>query len=84
MLSNCISESSKRNTDLEYTQTFDFTFLQREWADADTHRREFDYTMQPAPSIPLIDTTRERRDMWFLKRRGLPALYWNAILPGRA
>lgn len=45
---------------------------------------EFDYTMQPAPSIPLIDTTRERRDMWFLKRRGLPALYWNAILTGRA
>lgn len=45
---------------------------------------EFDYTMQPAPSIPLIDTTKERRDMWLLKRRGLPFLYWNAILTGRA
>lgn len=44
---------------------------------------EFDYTMQPTPSIPFIDTTHERRDMWFLKRRGLPALYWNAILTGR-
>lgn len=45
---------------------------------------EFDYTMQPAPSIPLIDTTHERRDMWYLKRRGLPAMYWNLILTGRA
>ncbi|MFW6600520.1 FAD-dependent oxidoreductase [Propionibacteriaceae bacterium Y2011] len=45
---------------------------------------EFDYTMQPAPSIPLIDTTHERRDMWLLKKYGLPALYWNAILSGRA
>ena len=44
---------------------------------------EFDYTMKPTPSIPLIDTTRERRDMWYLKRHGLPALYWNLILTGR-
>ncbi len=40
--------------------------------------------MQPAPSIPLIDTTHERRDMWYLKRYGLPFLYWNFILKGRA
>lgn len=45
---------------------------------------EFDYTMQPAPSIPVIDTTRERRDMWLLKRYGLPFLYWNFILKGKA
>lgn len=45
---------------------------------------EFDYSMQPTPSLPFIDTTHERRDMWFLKRRGLPALYWNFILTGRA
>lgn len=45
---------------------------------------EFDYSMQPAPSIPLIDTTHERRDMWLLKRHGLPFLYWNFILKGRA
>src|SRR5699024_3899387 len=45
---------------------------------------EFDYSMQPAPSIPLIDTTHERRDMWYLKRYGLPARYWNLILTGRA
>jgi sulfide:quinone oxidoreductase len=45
---------------------------------------EFDYTMKPAPSIPFIDTTHERRDMWYLKRRGLPAMYWKLILSGRA
>ncbi|MBS2937656.1 NAD(P)/FAD-dependent oxidoreductase [Nocardioides sp. J2M5] len=45
---------------------------------------EFDYTMEPAPSIPVIDTTKERRDMWYLKRYGLPALYWNLMLKGRA
>jgi sulfide:quinone oxidoreductase len=45
---------------------------------------EFDYTMTPTPSIPLIDTTRERRDMWYLKRYGLPFLYWNLMLTGRA
>jgi sulfide:quinone oxidoreductase len=44
---------------------------------------EFDYTMTPTPSIPFIDTTRERRDMWLLKRHGLPAMYWNLILTGR-
>lgn len=45
---------------------------------------EFDYEMRPAPSIPLIDTTRERKDMWYLKRYGLPLLYWKFILKGRA
>jgi sulfide:quinone oxidoreductase len=45
---------------------------------------EFDYTMQPHPSFPIIDTTKERRDMWYLKRRGLPFMYWNLMLRGRA
>ncbi len=45
---------------------------------------EFDYTMEPTPSIPFIDTTHERKDMWYLKRYGLPALYWNLMLRGRA
>lgn len=45
---------------------------------------EFDYTMQPTPSIPLIDTTKPRRDMWFLKKYGLPFMYWNLMLKGRA
>ncbi|MFG2889804.1 FAD-dependent oxidoreductase [Streptomyces sp. NPDC048248] len=45
---------------------------------------EFDYDLRPAPSIPLLDTTRERTDMWFLKRYGLPRLYFNGMLKGRA
>ncbi|KIS27402.1 pyridine nucleotide-disulfide oxidoreductase [Arthrobacter sp. SPG23] len=45
---------------------------------------EFDYSLQPAPSIPFIDTTKERTDMWLLKRYGLPFMYWNLILKGRA
>ncbi|MEM8922388.1 MAG: FAD/NAD(P)-binding oxidoreductase [Actinomycetota bacterium] len=45
---------------------------------------EFDYTMEPTPTIPLIDTSRPRRDMWYLKKYGLPHLYWNYLLKGRA
>jgi sulfide:quinone oxidoreductase len=45
---------------------------------------EFDYDLNPAPSIPLIDTTKERRDMWLLKRYGLPQLYWRGMLKGLA
>lgn len=45
---------------------------------------EFDYTMEPAPSIPVINTLKPRRDMWLLKKYGLPALYWNLMLKGRA
>jgi sulfide:quinone oxidoreductase len=45
---------------------------------------EFDYTMKPTPSIPVINTIKERTDMWYLKRYGLPFLYWNLMLTGRA
>jgi sulfide:quinone oxidoreductase len=45
---------------------------------------EFDYTMKPHPTIPVINTQKERYDMWLLKRYGLPALYWNLMLKGRA
>ncbi|MCP9956201.1 MULTISPECIES: NAD(P)/FAD-dependent oxidoreductase [Streptomyces] len=45
---------------------------------------EFDYSGRPAPSIPLVDTVRERTDMWYLKRYGLPFLYWNLMLRGLA
>lgn len=43
---------------------------------------EFDYDLEPTPSIPFLDTTKERTDMWFLKRYGLPRFYWNAMLKG--
>ncbi|HSK59152.1 MAG TPA: FAD/NAD(P)-binding oxidoreductase [Actinomycetospora sp.] len=45
---------------------------------------EFDYSLTPQPSFPFIDTTRPRRDMWYLKRYGLPFLYWNLMLRGLA
>ena len=45
---------------------------------------EFDYTMQATPTFKYIDTTKPRTDMWYLKRRGLPALYWNLMVKGLA
>jgi sulfide:quinone oxidoreductase len=45
---------------------------------------EFDYTMKPTPSIPFINTEKERYDMWVLKKYGLPSMYWNLMLKGRA
>ncbi len=47
---------------------------------------EFDYTMTSHPSFPprLVDAQKERKDMWCLKRYGLPFLYWNLMLKGRA
>ena len=45
---------------------------------------EFDYEGKPTPSLPLIDTLQERRDLWLLKKYGLPQLYWKLMLRGRA
>jgi len=45
---------------------------------------EFDYTMQPTPSFPVINLQKPRRDMWYLKKHGLPAMYWNLMLKGKA
>jgi sulfide:quinone oxidoreductase len=45
---------------------------------------EFDYTMKPAPSIPLLNTKHEHRDFGLLKKVGLPTLYWNLMLKGLA
>ena len=45
---------------------------------------EFDYDGNPTPSIPLIDTKKERWSMYMLKRWGLPWMYWNLMLRGRA
>ncbi len=44
---------------------------------------EFDYTLKPAPSLPFINTQKERTDMWYLKKYALPAFYWNVMLKGR-
>lgn len=45
---------------------------------------EFDYSGRPTPSIPVINTQKERYDMWLLKRYGLPFLYWHLMLRGVA
>jgi len=45
---------------------------------------EFDYSLKPHPTFPFINTQRERYDMWLLKRYGLPYMYWNLMLRGRA
>jgi sulfide:quinone oxidoreductase len=41
---------------------------------------EFDYSKKPTPMIPLINTMKERYDMWLLKKYGLPWFYWNLML----
>ena len=43
---------------------------------------EFDYNNKPMETFP-IDQSKERWTMYQLKRRILPWLYWNKILPGK-
>jgi sulfide:quinone oxidoreductase len=45
---------------------------------------EFDYTRTPTPTLPFINTLRERYDMWLLKKYGLPWMYWHVALRGRS
>ncbi|SEM63437.1 sulfide:quinone oxidoreductase [Stigmatella aurantiaca] len=45
---------------------------------------EFDYEGKPAPTFPFINTFQERRDMWLMKKHGLPRLYWGFMLRGLA
>ena len=44
---------------------------------------EFDYDNNPAPSFPF-DTSKERYSMYLLKKNGLPWMYWNLMLKGKA
>jgi len=45
---------------------------------------EFDYTMEPTPTLPLINTKKEIKEFNLFKKIGLPGLYWNLMLKGRA
>lgn len=45
---------------------------------------EFDYTMEPTPTLPLINTKKEIKEFNLFKKVGLPGLYWNLMLKGRA
>ena len=44
---------------------------------------EFDYEMQPRETFPF-DQSKERYSMYLLKKRGLPLLYWQGMMRGRA
>ncbi|QEN12008.1 FAD-dependent oxidoreductase [Mycolicibacterium sp. ELW1] len=43
---------------------------------------EFDYDMSLTPSFPLLDPTKPHRPYWYVKKYGLPWLYWNLMLKG--
>lgn len=45
---------------------------------------EFDYTMEPHPTLPVVNTLRERKDFGIFKRFVLPTLYWKFMLRGLA
>ena len=43
---------------------------------------EFDYSLDMTPSFPLLDPTKPHRAYWYLKKYGLPFMYWNLMLKG--
>ncbi len=43
---------------------------------------EFDYDLNLEPSFPLLDPTKPHRAYWYLKKYGLPFMYWNLMLKG--
>ena len=45
---------------------------------------EFDYDLNLQPSFPLLDPTKPHRAYWYLKKYGLPFMYWNLMLKGLA
>ena len=45
---------------------------------------EFDYSLQMRPAFPLLDPTKPHRAYWYLKKYGLPWIYWNLMLKGLA
>ncbi|MGV0644156.1 FAD/NAD(P)-binding oxidoreductase [Mycolicibacterium sp. XJ2546] len=45
---------------------------------------EFDYDLNITPSFPLLDPTKPHRSYWYLKKYGLPFMYWNLMLKGLA
>ena len=47
---------------------------------------EFDYSFEMTPSFPrwMFDPAKPHRAYWYLKKYGLPAMYWNGMLKGLA
>ena len=48
------------------------------------HLGEFVYDNKYKPTFVFLDQTKERWDMWLLKRYLLPPLYWYGMLKGLA
>ena len=45
---------------------------------------EFNYDMERTPTFPVLDMTKERWDMYMVKKHALPKMYWDFMLKGRA
>lgn len=45
---------------------------------------EFDYDLHLQPSFPVLNPSTPHRPYWYLKKYGLPFLYWNLMLKGLA
>ncbi|MUL83639.1 MULTISPECIES: FAD/NAD(P)-binding oxidoreductase [unclassified Mycolicibacterium] len=45
---------------------------------------EFDYDFALKPSFPVLNPVKPHRAYWYLKKYGLPAMYWNLMLKGLA
>ncbi|MGW0160888.1 FAD-dependent oxidoreductase [Mycobacterium sp. NPDC003323] len=45
---------------------------------------EFNYDLDLEPSFPLLNPTKPHRTYWYLKKYGLPFMYWNLMLKGLA
>ncbi|WP_123025149.1 NAD(P)/FAD-dependent oxidoreductase [Mycolicibacterium stellerae] len=45
---------------------------------------EFDYSLKMTPSLPGLDPAKPHRAYWYLKKYGLPFMYWNLMLKGLA
>lgn len=45
---------------------------------------EFDYDFNLKPSFPGLNPTKPHRAYWYLKKYGLPIMYWDMMLKGRA
>ena len=45
---------------------------------------EFGYSMTMKPTFPGLDPAVPHRSYWYLKKYGLPFLYWNLMLKGLA
>lgn len=45
---------------------------------------EFDYDFTITPSFPVLNPAKPHRVYWYVKKYGLPVLYWNLMLKGLA